>query len=107
MAWCWRSAKPLTVPMLTYCQLDPYNQTSMKFDGKYKHFYSKQILENVVSKMGAFCSDSNVLRKPWEDFIIGYANVDLFDRRFGTTWHISTAYLHVIHTMFHIVIGQW
>ena len=53
MAWCWRSAKPLTVPMLTYCQQDPYNQTSMKFDGKYKHFYSKQILENVVGKMGA------------------------------------------------------
>ena len=56
MAWCWRSAKPLTVPMLIYCQQDPYNQTSMKFDGKYKHFYSKQILENVVGKMGAILS---------------------------------------------------
>ena len=39
--------------MLTYYQLDPYNQTSMKFDGKYQHFHSKQILENVVGKMGA------------------------------------------------------
>ena len=26
--------------------------------------------------------------------------------RFGTTWHMSTAYLHLIHTMFHIVIGN-
>ena len=43
MAWCGRSAKPLTVPMLTHCQLDPYNQTSVKSDGKYKHVYSKQI----------------------------------------------------------------
>ena len=52
----------------------------------------------LSAKWGPFCSDSNVLRKPWEDFIIGYANVDLFDPRFRTTWHISTAYLHLIHT---------
>ena len=38
--------------MLTYCQLDPCNQTSMKLDGKYKYFHSKQILESV-GKMGA------------------------------------------------------
>ena len=69
--------------MLTYCQLDRYNQNSMKFDGKYKHFYSKQILEMLSAKWGPFCSDSNVLRKPWEDFIIGYANVDLFDQDLG------------------------
>ena len=37
----------------------------------------------LSTKWGPFCSDSNVLRKPWEDFIIGYANVDLFDERFG------------------------
>ena len=30
-----------------------YKQTSVKFDVKYKHFYLKQIPENVVGKMGA------------------------------------------------------
>ena len=37
----------------------------------------------LSAKWGPFCSDSNVLRKPWEDFIIGYANVDLFDQDLG------------------------
>ena len=59
------------------------NQTSMKFDGKYKHFYSNKYLKMLSAKWGPFCSDSNVLRKPWEDFIIGYANVDLFDQDLG------------------------
>ena len=71
-------------------------------------FIQNKYLKMLSAKLGPFCSESNVLRKPWEDFIIGYANVDLFDPRFGTTWHISTAYLHSIHIMllmFHIVIG--
>ena len=38
--------------MLTYYQLDPYNPISIKFDGKYKHFHSKRILEIVLGKMG-------------------------------------------------------
>ena len=37
----------------------------------------------LSAKWGPFCSDSTVLRKPWEDFIIGYANVDLFDQDLG------------------------
>ena len=55
MAWCWTKAKPLT-----YCELDPYNQTSMKFDGKYKYFQSNKYLKMLSAK----CSGSNVLRKP-------------------------------------------
>ena len=69
-------------------------------------FIQNKYLKMLQQNGGHFVqTDSNVLRKPWEDFIIGYANVDLFDPRFGTTWHISTAYLLLIHTMFHIVIG--
>ena len=33
-------AKPLTKPKLTYCQLDPYERISMKFESKYKMFHS-------------------------------------------------------------------
>ena len=62
----------------------------MKFDGKYKHFYSKQILEKLSAKWGPFRSDSNVLRKPWEDFIIGYVNVDLFDKIWDNMAYIDS-----------------
>ena len=31
-------AKPLSKPMLVYCQLDPYKQISVKFQSKYKSF---------------------------------------------------------------------
>ena len=68
--------------MVTYYQLDPYCQTSMKFDGKYKHFHSKQILEKFTSKMGAIFVQAVMKRKPQEYFITGYVNVDLFDPRF-------------------------
>ena len=33
-------AKPLSEPMLTYCQLDLWEQTSVKFKSKYKTFHS-------------------------------------------------------------------
>ena len=39
-------------------------------------FIQNKYLKMLSAKWGPFCSDSNVLRKPWEDFIIGYANVD-------------------------------
>ena len=32
--------KPLPKPMLTYCQLDPQEQTSFKFQSVFKHFHS-------------------------------------------------------------------
>ena len=34
------SAKPLPEPMLTYCQIDPQEWTSMKFKSKHKTFHS-------------------------------------------------------------------
>ena len=33
-------AKPLTEPMLSYCKLDHWEQTSMKFESKYNTFHS-------------------------------------------------------------------
>ena len=35
-------AKPLSKPMLEYCQLDPKEQTSMKFQSEFKHFHSRK-----------------------------------------------------------------
>ena len=51
-------AKPLPEPMLTYCQLDPYEQTSLKFESKYKTFAFELVIWCTMMRMGAFGSDS-------------------------------------------------
>ena len=48
--------KPLPEPKLTYCQLDPYEQTSMKFKSKYKLFIQENTSEYVVCEMAAILS---------------------------------------------------
>ena len=40
MVCCLFDALPLPEPTLTYCQLDPWEQTSVKFEPKYKPFHS-------------------------------------------------------------------
>ena len=43
MACCLFGTKPLYKPMLGYCQLDPKEQTSVKFESKYKTFHDNVI----------------------------------------------------------------
>ena len=48
-------AKPLSKPMLGYCQLDPLEQTSVKFSPKYKTFHSQICIEKYdLRKSGHF-----------------------------------------------------
>ena len=42
MACCLLAAKPLSEPMMNYCQLAPKEQTSVKFHLKFKLFHSKK-----------------------------------------------------------------
>ena len=42
MACCLVSTKPLSKPVLGYCQLVPYEQTSVKLWSKYKTFHSRR-----------------------------------------------------------------
>ena len=49
-------AKPLSKPMLDYCQLDPQEQTSMTFWSKYKLFIHENASENIVCEMAAILS---------------------------------------------------
>ena len=37
--------------MLAYCQLDPWEQTSVKFESKYKIFIHENAFENVACEM--------------------------------------------------------
>ena len=45
--------KPLPEPMLTNCQLDPKEQTSVEFKSKYMIFIHKNAFENVICEMAA------------------------------------------------------
>ena len=56
MAWHRIGAKPLPEPMLTYCQLDPYQQTSVKFESEYKTFHSRICIWKYRLRNGShFC----------------------------------------------------
>ena len=50
-------AKPLSEPMLYYCQLDPSKQTPVKLYSKFKHFHSRKCiwkcLKNVSHSVSA------------------------------------------------------
>ena len=56
MAWCLFGAKPLSKPMLGYCQLDPWEQTSVKFYLKYKAFLPPKYIWKYFCKMAAILS---------------------------------------------------
>ena len=47
--------KPLPEPMLIYCQLDPWQKTSLKFESKYEIFIHENAFETVSAKGRPFC----------------------------------------------------
>ena len=49
-------AKPLPEPMLVYCQLDSWEQISVKFESEFYHFRSRKCIWNCrLSKWRPFC----------------------------------------------------
>ena len=49
-------AKPLQKPFLAYCQLDSWEQISVKFESEFNHFRSRKWFENVVCQYGSHFS---------------------------------------------------
>ena len=49
-------AKPLPEQMLAYCQLDSWEQISVKFEFEFYHFHPRKCMQNVVCKMSAILS---------------------------------------------------
>ena len=49
-------AKPLSKPMLGYCQLDPQEQSSVKLYANTKHFIHENASETIVCEMAAILS---------------------------------------------------
>ena len=56
-------AKPLPKPMLGYCRLDPYEQTSVKFHQTTKLFIHKNACENIVCEMASILSRGDELNE--------------------------------------------
>ena len=49
-------AKPLPEPILDYCQLDPWEQISVKFESEFYHFHSRKCISNFrLPKWQPFC----------------------------------------------------
>ena len=62
MACCLFGTKPLSEPMLAFCELDPWEQTSVKFSMKFKNFHSrKTFLKMLSTKWQPFRLGLNVL----------------------------------------------
>ena len=57
-------AQPLPEPMLAYCQLDSWEQLSVKFKSEYCHFHSRKCIRNCrLPKWRPFCPDGKGLNK--------------------------------------------
>ena len=65
MACCLIGAKPLSKPMLGYCQLDPYEQTSVKSNQNTKLFIHENAFENIVCRMTTILSRGDELMTQW------------------------------------------
>ena len=56
-------AKPLSEPMLTYCQLDSCEQISVKFESELYHFHSRKWIWNCrLPKWPPFCPMGELIR---------------------------------------------
>ena len=59
MACCLVGTKPLSEPMMEYCQLDPWEQTSVEFQSKFIHFHSRKFIwESCLENGGHFLQSS-------------------------------------------------
>ena len=58
------SAKPLPEPKLVYCQLDPWEQASVKFEFEFYSFHSRKCIWKCrLSKWRPFCPGGDELTK--------------------------------------------
>ena len=53
--------RPLAKPVTTICQLDPHDQTSVKYELKYHFFYSTVHLKMLSARYQPFSLDLNTL----------------------------------------------
>ena len=63
MAWCRRGDKPLPELMVAYCELDSWEQFSVKFESEFYHFHSRNCIWNCrLPIWRPFCPGGDELR---------------------------------------------
>ena len=66
MACCLDGAKSLSELVLAYCQLDSWEQISVKFESEFYHFHSRKCIWNCrLPKWRPFCPGRDELRLAW------------------------------------------
>ena len=60
MAWRLFGAKPLSEPMMAYCQLDPRKHTSLKYYLRIKNFHSGKCIRNYHLRNGGHLVSASV-----------------------------------------------
>ena len=71
--------KPLSEPMMTYCQLDPKENISMNYYLKFKVFIQQNAFENIIWEMADILFQSQCVNKKY--FCNHFAQE--LDMRFG------------------------
>ena len=62
--------KPLSEPTLEYCQFEPWEKISVKFEVKFIIFIQENILENVVCEMAAILSWPQCVKRSFGIFML-------------------------------------
>ena len=65
MAFCLFGTKPLSKPMLKYCQLDPWEHISVKFWSKYNNFRWRKCIWKRCLKYGSHFVSAPMLLMVW------------------------------------------
>ena len=106
------SAKPLSEfePVLICCQLDPWEQTSVKYQWEFKHFHSRKCIgkcclqnsSHLVSASMCYCPQFLSCNYWWSLAFIPLYHILVV----GMTWVISFPAAHFMSNVF-IVIQIW
>ena len=87
MSCCLLDTKPLSQPMLPYCQLDPQEQTSVKFESKYKLFHSWKCIWKCHLRNGSHVFQGQISDEMTTDAIESYSHMKNLS---ANEWHCNS-----------------
>ena len=90
-------AKPFPEPMLAYCQLDSWEQISLKFESEFYHFHSRKCIWNSgLSKWQPFCPMGDELSLKWNLLL-------------PTMYHlmIELSLMYILHSPVWLTLWGW
>ena len=102
MAWCRTGVKPLPEPMLAHCQLDSWDQISVKFKSEFYHFHSRKCIGNCrLPKWRPFCPgrdelsvQSVMIPDKWNRWENMYSLILFTETKMSSFWRNFNHWLH-------------